>query len=194
MAPKDEDELVDMMFTATLQSLPVFIRYPRGPGEGVRLKESPQSLEIGKAEVLQSWGQTGGRKVVMFALGSLMRLARQTAQTLADDGLDVALINARFSKPLDNETCLSFGQDADVVVTLEDGVLAGGFGGAVLELFSDHQLHTPVVRVGWPDQFVEHATTVEVLRDKYGLTVSRTVARVKTVLEANPAARPWAIA
>ena len=182
-----------MMFTATRQSLPVFIRYPRGPGEGVPLKESPHLLEIGKAEVLQPWAQTGGRKVALFALGSLVRLARETAQALRAEGVDVALINARYSKPLDHEVFLAFGQASDVVVTLEDGVLAGGFGGAVLELFSDHQLHTPVVRVGWPDQFIEHATTVEVLRDKYGLTVPHTVARIKTVLAAEPA-QPLAIA
>jgi len=193
MAPKDEDELVDMMHTAARQSLPAFIRYPRGPGEGVPLKSTPQILEIGKAELLEPWAQSGHRKVVLLALGNMVGLARQTRQLLLADRLDVAIINARFSKPLDEETILWFGQAAEVTVTLEDGILAGGFGGAVLELFNDRQIHTPVIRLGWPDQFIEHATTVKALREKYGLTAPHLAARIKTALASEPA-RPWALA
>src|SRR3954447_10616567 len=137
MAPKDEDELVDMMFTASLQKHPTFIRYPRGAAEGVALKESPQVLEIGKAEVVNNYLQNRGRKVALFALGNMQSIARTAAQELTKQGFDCALINPRFFKPIDAGTTEFFGRSADVVVTLEDHVLAGGYGSAVLELFSD---------------------------------------------------------
>src|SRR5439155_19864497 len=90
MAPKDEDELVDMMFTASHESHPTFIRYPRGPGEGVPVKEQPRLIEIGKAEVVRNFSNTTGRKVALFALGNMMRLGRKTAEQLAADGYEVA--------------------------------------------------------------------------------------------------------
>src|SRR5712671_1425902 len=93
MAPKDEDELVDMMFTATHEPHPVFIRYPRGPGEGVPIKEQPKLLEIGKAEIIQSFANNGGRKVALFPLGNMMNVGRKAAVQLAADGFDVAIVN-----------------------------------------------------------------------------------------------------
>ncbi len=182
MAPADEDELVDMMFTATHQQLPVFIRYPRGAAEGVPLKEQPRLLEIGKAEVIKNFSANGGRKIALFALGNMQRLAREAADQLRAEGFDCATVNARFFKPIDAGTTEFFGRSADVFVTLEDHVLPGGYGSAVMEFFAEQRITTPVVRVGWPDQFIEHATTVEPLRQKYGLTVKDTVARVKAEL------------
>jgi len=179
MAPKDEDELVDMMFTATHQQHPTFIRYPRGPAEGVPIKEQPRLLEIGKAEILQSFGSGGGRKVALFALGNMVRLARQVAAQLADEGYEAALINPRFAKPLDSGVHDFFGRAAEVVVTFEDHVIAGGYGSAVLELFNEKRITTPVIQVGWPDQFIEHATNVEDLRKKYGLTVENTLNKIR---------------
>lgn len=193
MAPKDEDELVDMMFTATQQSHPTFIRYPRGAGEGVPIKEQPRLLEIGKAEVMQNFADRGGRKVALFALGNMGRVARQAMELLAAEGFDTALVNPRFTKPLDDATHTLFGQAADVFVTLEDHALLGGYGGAVLELFSDRGIATPVVRIGWPDVFVEHASTVDHLRRKHGLTAERLVELVQQALaEPTAAARPRA--
>lgn len=182
MAPKDEDELVDMMFTATHEPHPTFIRYPRGPAEGVPLKEHPRLLEIGKAEVLQNFARTGGRKVAMFPLGNMNSLGRQVASQLTAEGYDVALINPRFTKPLDAATTELFGRAADVVVTLEDHVLTGGYGSSLLELFNEKRITTPVVRIGWPDQFIEHATTAEDLRLKYGISAAAIVGQVKTAL------------
>jgi 1-deoxy-D-xylulose-5-phosphate synthase len=179
MAPKDEDELADMMFTATHQNLPVFIRYPRGAAEGVAIKEQPKILEIGKAEVLQNFSQNGGLKVAFFPLGNMGRIARKAAEELAKEGSDCAIINPRFTKPLDAGTHEFFGRGADVVVTLEDHVLIGGYGSSVLELFADKQITTPVVRIGWPDQFIEHASSVDYLREKYGLTPAKVVAQIK---------------
>ena len=194
MAPKDEDELVDMMFTATHQQLPAFIRYPRGAGEGVPIKAHPKLLEIGKAEVLQNFSQQGSHKVAFFALGNLQKIAREAAQQLMSEGYDVARINARFTKPLDAGTTEFFGQAADVVVTLEDHVLAGGYGSSVLELFSEKHIATPVVRIGWPDQFIEHASSVDYLRNKYGLTAAAAVSQVKALLSVPRADRLTAVA
>jgi 1-deoxy-D-xylulose-5-phosphate synthase len=106
-------------------------------------------------------------------------IARKAAAQLAAEGFDVAVINPRFTKPLDAGTTEFFGRAADVIATLEDHVIMGGYGSAVLELFSEKGVTTPVVRIGWPDQFIEHATTQDELRRKYGLSVENTVAKVK---------------
>ncbi len=179
MAPKDEDELVDMMFTATHEPHPTFIRYPRGPGEGVPIKEQPKLIEIGKAEVIQNFSNNRSRKVAMFPLGNMMGLARKAAVQLAAEGYDIAIVNPRFIKPLDAGATQFFGNTADVVITLEDHVLMGGYGSAVLELFNEKRVTTPVIQIGWPDQFIEHATNVDDLRKKYGLTVENIAAKVK---------------
>jgi 1-deoxy-D-xylulose-5-phosphate synthase len=171
-----------MMFTATHQPHPTFIRYPRGPAEGVPLKEYPKLIEIGKAEVVRNFTGMGGRKIALFPLGNMNSLARLAAEKLMSEGDDVAIINPRFIKPLDVTTTEFFGRAADVVVTLEDHVLMAGYGSSVIELFSDKRITTPVVRIGWPDQFIEHATTVEDLREKYGLTVPVIVEKIRTVL------------
>jgi 1-deoxy-D-xylulose-5-phosphate synthase len=182
MAPKDEDELVDMMFTATREPHPTFIRYPRGPAEGVPIKDQPKMIEIGKAEIIQSFGSGNGRKVALFPLGNMMSLGRKVAAELKNAGYEVAIINPRFAKPLDAGVTEFFGRAADVIVTLEDHVVMGGYGSAVLEFLSEKRIATPVLQVGWPDQFIEHATNVDDLRKKYGLTVENTVARIKTEL------------
>jgi 1-deoxy-D-xylulose-5-phosphate synthase len=175
MAPKDEDELVDMMFTATMQKHPSFIRYPRGAAEGVAIKDQPALLEIGKAEVLQNFTNNGGKKIALFGLGNMTRLAKGASAILREEGYDVAVINPRFTKPLDEAAHEFFAKAADVVITLEDHVLPGGYGSSVMELLGDRGIATPVARIGWPDQFIEHASSVDYLRNKYGLTVERTV-------------------
>ena len=182
MAPKDEDELVDMMFTATHQKTPVFIRYPRGAAVGVPIKEQPRLLEIGKAEVVKNFSGVGPSKVAFFALGNMQKLAHEAAAQLETEGWDTAIINPRFFKPLDAGAAEFFGRAADVVITLEDHVLAGGFGAAVLELFSDKGIHTPVGRIGWPDQFIEHASSVDYLRNKHGLTSARAAEEARALL------------
>jgi 1-deoxy-D-xylulose-5-phosphate synthase len=179
MAPKDEDELVDMMFTATHEKHPTFIRYPRGAAEGVPIKDQPRLLEIGKAEVIQNFSSNGRRKVALFGLGNLNSMARKAAAQLVSEGFDVAVVNPRFTKPIDAGTHEFFGRAAELVVTLEDHALMGGYGSAVLELFSEKAVTTPVVRIGWPDQFIEHATSQDELRRKYGLSVENIVAKVK---------------
>ncbi|MGD0539214.1 MAG: 1-deoxy-D-xylulose-5-phosphate synthase [Verrucomicrobiota bacterium] len=193
MAPADEDELADMMFTATQQALPVFLRYPRGAAEGVPIKNQPRLLEIGKAEVRRNFAHNGNRKVALFALGNLQGMARRAAELLGAEGCDVAIVNPRFTKPLDEATHEFFGRAADVVVTFEDHVLMGGYGSSVLELFNEKGIATPVVRMGWPDQFIEHASSVDYLRTKHGLTAENAVAQVKEKLATAPAARLAAV-
>lgn len=187
MAPKDEDELADMMFTASHHPHPTFIRYPRGAGEGVPMKDQPKLLEIGKAEVIKNFSSNGKRKVALFGLGAVNSLARKAGEQLAENGYDVALINPRFTKPLDTGTHEFFGRAAEVVVTVEDHVLMGGYGSSVLELFSEKGVSTPVVRIGWPDQFIEHASSQNELRAKYGLSVENIVAKVKAQFADAPA-------
>jgi 1-deoxy-D-xylulose-5-phosphate synthase len=194
MAPRNEDELADMMFTATLQKHPVFIRYPRGAGEGVAIKEQPALLEIGKAEVTRNFSGQAGRKVALFGLGNMHRLAEQAAVQLTAEGFDCAVINPRFTKPLDAGVTEFFARAAEVVVTLEDHVLSGGYGAGVLELLSEKRVTTPVERVGWPDQFIEHASSVDHLRQKYGLTPGQVLARVKASLAKEPTASLTAVA
>jgi 1-deoxy-D-xylulose-5-phosphate synthase len=179
-----------MMFTASLEKHATFIRYPRGVAEGVPMKDQPKPLEIGKAEVLQHFSQNGGRKVALFPLGNMQRMAREVAGRLTSDGFDVAIVNPRFFKPIDAGTTEFFGNAAELVVTFEDHVLTGGYGSAVLELFSERGIATPVVRMGWPDQFVEHASTVDYLREKHGLTATNALHKIRTHFEAAEAAAP----
>jgi 1-deoxy-D-xylulose-5-phosphate synthase len=109
----------------------------------------------------------------------MVGLARKAAAELVSQGCDPAIINPRFTKPLDAGGTAVFGRAADVVETLEDHVIMGGYGSAVLEWFNQKRVTTPVVQIGWPDQFIEHATSVGDLRNKYGLTVENIVARVR---------------
>ncbi len=181
MAPQNEDELVDMLFTATRQKLPVFIRYPRGNGEGVAIKPEPALLEVGKAQVLRPFGNSGRPKVAFLALGNMQPVAREAIALLGED-CDCALVNPRFIKPLDEATTEYFGRTAGIVVTLEDHVLAGGYGSAVMELLAERRVTTPIVRIGWPDQFIEHASSVDYLREKHGLTAARAAEQVRALL------------
>lgn len=180
MSPRSEDEFQDMLFTATRQNQPVAIRYPRGPAVGVPVKETPTLLEIGKGEVVRDWEEKEGYKIVFFGLGNMNVLAQHTAEQLSANGYNTAVINPRFIKPLDSELTLKYAKDADLVITIEDHVKQGGYGSAVLEFLSEHCNPIPaIIRVGWPDQFIEHATTAEELQLKYGLSVDAISAQVK---------------
>jgi 1-deoxy-D-xylulose-5-phosphate synthase len=194
MAPKDENEFADMMFTATHQSLPVFIRYPRGAAEGVPIKDQPKLLEIGKAEVVKSFGQNQRRKVAFFALGNMQRIAVEASNQLEAEGWDTAIVNPRFTKPIDAGTTEFYGRTADVVITLEDHVVTGGYGSAVIELLADKGITTPVGRIAWPDQFIEHASSVDYLRNKYGLTAARAVEQATALLSRRQTGRLTAVA
>jgi 1-deoxy-D-xylulose-5-phosphate synthase len=177
MDPMDEDELQDMMFTALEHVGPSAIRYPRGTGPGVEVKARPVALEIGKAEVLRD-----GRDVAIFALGAMVAEAERLAGMLEAEGHSAAVINARFAKPIDAACVERYGSRCELLVTMEDHVLAGGFGSAVLESLNARSMEVPVVRVGWPDAFIEHGK-VEALREKYGLTAEAAMERARPFLK-----------
>jgi len=143
------------------------------------VKDQPKLIEVGKAEILESFSNQGRFKVALFGLGPMCAIARKAAVQLTAEGFDVAVINPRFTKPLDAGTHEFIAAGADLVVTLEDHVIMGGYGSAVLELLSEKAISTPVIRIGWPDQFIEHATTQDELRHKYGLSVENTTAKVR---------------
>ncbi|WP_263368354.1 1-deoxy-D-xylulose-5-phosphate synthase [Edaphobacter bradus] len=173
MVPKDEDELQDMMYTAMLHDGPSAIRYPRGTGPGVAVKEQPVALEIGKAEVIQD-----GADVAIFGLGAMLPEAVRLARMLEHEGFRVAVVNPRFAKPVDRECVNLYGRRCGLLITMEDHVLAGGFGSAVLETANELGLNVPVVRIGWPDEFIEHGK-VEALRQKYGLTAEAALKKAR---------------
>jgi 1-deoxy-D-xylulose-5-phosphate synthase len=176
MDPKDEDELQDMMLTALNHQGPSAIRYPRGIGPGTAVKDKPVALEIGRAEVLQD-----GSDIAIFALGAMVAEAEKLATLLAAEGQSVAVINARFAKPVDSACIANFGRRCGLLITMEDHVLAAGFGSAVLECLNAQEIDVNVVRVGWPDEFIEHGK-VENLRSKYGLTAEAALERVRPML------------
>ena len=178
MAPRNEDEFADMLFTASRQNHPAFIRYPRGAAEGVPVKDEPAMLEIGKAEVVRNFEGNGKRKVAFLGLGPMFSVAEAAAEELGED-FDCALIDPRFTKPIDEATTEYFAKTADLVVTLEDHVLPGGYGSLVAELMVENGVQKPLIRIGWPDQFVEHASSVGELREKYGLTAKAVVEQVR---------------
>jgi 1-deoxy-D-xylulose-5-phosphate synthase len=176
MAPKDEDELADMMKTAFQIPGPSSIRYPRGVVVGVARKAEPQVIPVGKAEVLQD-----GSDVAILGLGTMMPLARDLAVRLERDGYSSAVINPRFVKPLDLEMLETYSRRVAAFVTFEDHVKMGGFGSAVVEALDEMGVSVPVVRIGWPDQFIEHGK-VDDLRARYGLTVDEALAQVLPLL------------
>src|SRR5579872_2058200 len=176
MAPKDEDELADMMKTALDIPGPSAIRYPRGAVAGVARKPEPVSLPIGKAEVLAD-----GSDVAILGLGNMTPLAKELSVRLDREGFSAAVINPRFVKPLDTEMLADYARHVAAFVTFEDHVKMGGFGSAVMEALDEMGLSVPVVRIGWPDQFIEHGK-VDALRAKYGLTVDAALAEVLPLL------------
>lgn len=159
MAPGDEDDLTKMLEFALAHDAPVSIRYPKATVENVAERRAP--IELGRAEVLR-WGSDG----MLIACGTLLGNCLKAAATLRDDGFDFGVVNARFVKPLDTATILRAIETTPVVVTVEEGAMAGGFGSAVVEAATDAGLNcSHVRRLGIPDRFIEHADRAELLAD-----------------------------
>jgi 1-deoxy-D-xylulose-5-phosphate synthase len=164
MAPKDENELRHMLKTAVECRSPVSIRYPRGEGYNVKLDSDLKLLDIGKGETI-----TPGKDVVIFAIGSTVYPAIDAAKNLRKEGIEATVVNSRFVKPLDSELICSLADKIGNIVTVEENVLPGGFGSAILELLEENNLiGVNFKRVGIPDEFIEHGLQ-ESLRRKYGL-------------------------
>jgi len=166
MAPKDENELRHMLYTALKQPGPVAIRYPRGKGTGVPLDPEYREIPIGRSELLRK-----GKDLMIIALGNMVSPSLEAALILEEEGLSVGVVNCRFVKPLDRDLA-TYAREAGKVLVVEENVRQGGLGSAILELFSDMEVRDiRVKRLGLPDRFVEHGA-VEVLREKYGLDKS----------------------
>ncbi len=186
MAPRDEAMLVHMLHTAVAHDGPAALRYPRGAGEGAKLPVKPKLIPIGTGEVLVE-----GERVALLGYGYGVAVAREAAQILAGHGLEATVADARFAKPIDGELAERLAREHDLVVTIEENVLPGGFGSAVLEHLEDVFAEAPaerarVLRAGLPDRYVTHGKPA-LLRAEAGLSGESVAERV---LAALPSAQP----
>ena len=164
MAPKDENELQHMLYSALKYPGPVAIRYPRSAGEGVELDWEFKEIPLGKAELIKD-----GKDLTIIAIGNLVYQALKAAEDLEKENISIAVINARFIKPLDEDLILDFAKKTGKIITVEENTLIGGFGSAVCELLADKNVPVKIKRIGLPDKFIEHGD-LKTLKRKYGLT------------------------
>ncbi len=157
MAPKDEAELRDMLYTAVYyKDGPIALRYPRGSALGVELKSGFDKISIGKGEVVRE-----GEDIALLAVGNMVKYSMDAAEMMEKEGISAEVVNMRFIKPLDSELLKNVASRFKRVVTLEENSLDGGFGSAVLEFFNDNNLNVDVLRIGIPDKFIDHGTQKE---------------------------------
>ncbi|MBA2284353.1 MAG: 1-deoxy-D-xylulose-5-phosphate synthase [Ktedonobacteraceae bacterium] len=174
MAPKDENELRHMLYTALYMDGPVSLRYPRGKALGVPLDAELRMLEVGKAELISpaTLEEAERRDCAILAFGTTVAQAELAAAELAEEDIRVAVVNARWAKPLDEEMILRLARKTRCLVTVEDHMVAAGFGSAVLELLERHGLNDVEVRlIGFPDTLIEHGAP-SILKELYGLSSS----------------------
>ena len=176
MAPKDENELVQMLHTAYQLEHPAAVRYPRGEGEGVKINWDPETLKTGEGEILLK-----GREALVLAAGSRVYPALRAAEELKKEGISLTVYNPRFIKPLPEEI-IELADSHDYIITVEENVRSGGFGSAVLELFSNQRLSRPVLNLAVPDEFVPHGGQ-EKIRSKYGLDSSGIKASIRNFIQ-----------
>ncbi len=173
-APRDEDELQNLLYTAVKAGRPMAVRYPRGQGEGVVLNPQWRTLEIGKGEILKN-----GIDLTIFAIGSMVYPALKAAKILSREGIEGGVVDARFAKPVDSELILGLAGKTRRLVTVEENTLNGGFGSAVLEILARAKLNQIKIEcIGLPDQFIEHGSQ-ELLRAKFDLDSAGIVRRIK---------------
>ncbi len=184
MAPKDENELRHMLRTAVEHPGPAAIRYPRGAGYGVPLDAEVKALPVGRAELLRD-----GADALVVAFGLPVHPALEAANELAGEGLDVAVLNARFARPLDTEQIVAQARRAKVVVTVEEHAIAGGFGSAVLEALAEAGVERPVRCLGIPDRLVEHGNPDD-LRGELGLDAPGIAAAVRELAARGTGSEP----
>jgi 1-deoxy-D-xylulose-5-phosphate synthase len=177
MAPRDEAMLVHMLRTALVHEGPVGLRYPRGEGVGVEVPSRPEPIAVGTGEILHE-----GERVALVGYGTGVQKALEAADKLLEGGLDVTVADARFAKPLDAALLAQLSAEHELVVTIEEGVLSGGFGSAVLESLVDGGLALPrVLRVGLPDRYVTHGKPA-LLHEEVGFTGERIAERIEAML------------
>jgi 1-deoxy-D-xylulose-5-phosphate synthase len=173
MAPKDENELRHMLYTALSVDGPAALRYPRGNGIGVPLDPEFKRLEIGKGEIVRE-----GNDIALLALGSMVYPCLEAATRLADLGIQASVINARFMKPLDDELICCLAAEKQFLVTAEEGTEAGGFGSSVGALLHDRKIPTSILRIAVPDRIIPHGAP-NLLHAKYGLDVDGIVEKIR---------------
>jgi 1-deoxy-D-xylulose-5-phosphate synthase len=176
MAPKDENELKHMIYAALSLSQPVAIRYPRGKGLGVPLDQEVKEIPVGKAEIIKQ-----GDDAAIFAIGSTVYPAIEASEMLEKEGINCSVINSRFIKPIDKDCVLKFADKTKHIITVEENVIQGGFGSAILEEIQDHSKDLNIINLGIPDTFVEHGPQ-NVLRAKYQIDAQGIYNTVKKML------------
>jgi len=177
MAPKDENELKHMLYTAIEYKGPAAVRYPRGSALGVEMSDNLKQLEIGKAEIIKA-----GKDVTLLAVGSGVQEAVKASEILENEGISVTVVNMRFIKPLDTDLLKKLSTECTRFVTIEENMKAGGFGSAVLEALNDLNIYdVHLKRIGIEDQFVEHGPQ-NLLRNKYGLNPEAIVLKIKELM------------
>jgi len=175
-APKDENELQHLLYTAVKSGRPMAIRYPRGSGVGVELDETLHEIPVGKWEILRH-----GEDVAILAVGAMVAPALETARKLAENKIEATVVNARFVKPLDFELLTDLASRIKRMVIVEENVLSGGFGSSVIKFLKESEIHDVKVKsIGIPDEFVEQGTQ-GILRAKYGLDTKGIVRQVLTL-------------
>jgi 1-deoxy-D-xylulose-5-phosphate synthase len=178
MAPRDEAMLVHMLHTAIHHDGPAAVRYPRGEAVGVPLPAAPEAIEIGTGEILRD-----GERVALVGYGSGVQKALEAADVLAAGGLEVTVADARFVKPLDAALLAQLAAEHDLLVTVEEGVLHGGFGSAVWETLNDAGLSVPrILRIGLPDRYVTHGAS-PLLHEEVGYTGKRIAERIEALVK-----------
>ncbi|MCK5851104.1 MAG: 1-deoxy-D-xylulose-5-phosphate synthase, partial [Kiritimatiellae bacterium] len=182
MQPRDEAELANMLFTATRMRRPVVIRYPRGSSPGVEEPDQFEAMEIGKAEVLRDIDAEAvaeeRSRVWLWALGDMLPLAESAADILVKAGVDAGVVNARFVQPLDEELLARHADGSSAIVTLENGVVKGGFGSGIEEWLSEIGSSCKVIKVGWPDEFIPQGKQDELMQ-QFGLTAEAVAKKVQ---------------
>jgi 1-deoxy-D-xylulose-5-phosphate synthase len=179
MAPSDENEMRQMLYTAVEYEGPSALRYPRGAGEGVSMDKGFKRLEIGKGEILRE-----GTDVALLAIGRMVGVAKRAADLLSAKGISVSVANMRFVKPLDEALVLHLAGTTKALVTLEENAIQGGFGSAVAEFLAQKTEATiPLKIIGFPDEFIEHGKP-QVLREKWGLDAEGVTATISVFLKA----------
>ena len=182
MQPKDEAEFANMLHSSIQMKAPVVIRYPRGSGSGVAVPDKLTYLESGKAEVVRDLPDGAeDRRVWIWGLGDMVSVAEATADMLSKRGVAAGVVNARSVKPLDSILLEKHAAQVDVIVTIENGVISGGFGSGVEECLNAGPRRARIVKFGWPDEFIPQGTVPQ-LKEKYGLTASAISDRVYEIL------------
>jgi 1-deoxy-D-xylulose-5-phosphate synthase len=181
-APKDENELQHMLYTAVKSGKIMAVRYPRSPGLGVKMDAGLKEIPIGKGEILRQ-----GNDVAILAIGSMVAPALEAAESLALQGVEATIVNARFVKPVDTELVIDLTTRIKRIITVEENTLSGGFGNYVNDVVRQADIGDVIIRnVGLPDVFVEHGGQ-DFIRSKYGLDARGIIKKVLEIIPADAA-------